>query len=87
MALRRLSSFVLRTPLPSRLRSVRLQWMSSVGDPGPASPPLDRVCIVGTGPAGFYCAKYLMRDHPLCKVDMIDMLPTPFGGSARSALC
>ena len=40
---------------------------------------LERVCIVGTGPAGFYCAKYILKDHPTARVDMIDMLPTPFG--------
>jgi len=40
---------------------------------------LDRVCVVGTGPAGFYFARYLLREHPNVKIDMIDALPTPFG--------
>ena len=42
-------------------------------------PDLDRVCVVGTGPAGFYTAKYLLKAHPDVHVDMIDMLPTPYG--------
>ena len=40
---------------------------------------LERVCIVGSGPAGFYTAKYLMKEHPNVKVDLIEALPTPFG--------
>ncbi|MES1910094.1 MAG: hypothetical protein MHM6MM_002753 [Cercozoa sp. M6MM] len=39
-----------------------------------------RVCIVGTGPAGFYTAKYLQKDAPFeVRVAMIDRLPTPYG--------
>ena len=37
------------------------------------------VCDVGTGPAGFYTAKYLLKEHPQARVDLIDRLPTPFG--------
>lgn len=37
------------------------------------------VCIVGSGPSGFYTAKYLLRDDPDVQVDVLDMLPTPFG--------
>ncbi len=35
--------------------------------------------IVGTGPAGFYTAKYLLKAMDNVKIDMIDALPTPFG--------
>ena len=38
-----------------------------------------RVCIVGTGPGGFYAAKYLIKENPSILVDLIDSLPTPFG--------
>lgn len=38
-----------------------------------------RVCIVGSGPAGFYTAKYLLKDHADVHVDMLEALPTPYG--------
>eukprot|EP01041_Mallomonas_annulata_P002098 gene2098-4103_t len=38
-----------------------------------------RVCVVGSGPAGFYSAKYLIDSSPNIRVDIIDRLPTPFG--------
>jgi hypothetical protein len=38
-----------------------------------------RVCVVGTGPGGFYTAKYLLKEHSDIHVDLIDALPTPFG--------
>ncbi|KAF0686186.1 Aste57867_21972 [Aphanomyces stellatus] len=44
-----------------------------------ATGKLERVCIVGSGPAGFYTAKYLLHDHPTLKVDMLEALPTPYG--------
>jgi NADPH-dependent glutamate synthase beta subunit-like oxidoreductase len=40
------------------------------------------VCVIGSGPSGFYSTKYLL-DHKIVgldvRVDMIDKLPTPFG--------
>lgn len=38
-----------------------------------------RVCVVGSGPSGFYAAKYLLKRSPTVLVDLIDALPTPFG--------
>ena len=38
-----------------------------------------RVAVVGSGPSGLYPAKYLMKDHPGCHVDVLDALPTPYG--------
>lgn len=42
-----------------------------------------RVCIVGSGPAGFYAAKYLVEQKIMknvtIKVDIIEKLPIPFG--------
>ena len=42
-------------------------------------PPLARVCIVGSGPSGFYTAKYLLAAHPGVHIDVVDALPTPYG--------
>ncbi|OWZ19090.1 NADPH:adrenodoxin oxidoreductase [Phytophthora megakarya] len=41
--------------------------------------PLRRVCVVGSGPAGFYASKYLLKEHAGARVDMLEALPTPFG--------
>ncbi|RLN38550.1 hypothetical protein BBJ28_00013225 [Nothophytophthora sp. Chile5] len=41
--------------------------------------PHRRVCVVGSGPAGFYATKYLLKEHAGVHVDMLEALPTPFG--------
>ncbi|XP_057421030.1 NADPH:adrenodoxin oxidoreductase, mitochondrial [Lotus japonicus] len=38
-----------------------------------------RVCVVGSGPAGFYTAEKMLKAHQQARVDIIDRLPTPFG--------
>ena len=38
-----------------------------------------RCVIVGSGPAGFYTAKYLLEKNKCTTVDMIERLPTPYG--------
>jgi ferredoxin--NADP+ reductase len=38
-----------------------------------------RVAIIGSGPAGFYAAEYLLKSDTTVQVDMFDRLPTPFG--------
>jgi adrenodoxin-NADP+ reductase len=41
-----------------------------------------RVCVIGSGPSGFYSTKYLLDDKLKelnIHVDMVDKLPTPFG--------
>ncbi|KAL8529820.1 hypothetical protein ACS0TY_007033 [Phlomoides rotata] len=43
-----------------------------------SSSPL-RICVVGSGPAGFYTAEKLLKAHEGVDVDIIDRLPTPFG--------
>ncbi|WVZ76894.1 hypothetical protein U9M48_024815 [Paspalum notatum var. saurae] len=43
-----------------------------------ASEPL-HVCVVGSGPAGFYTAEKMLKGHEGAQVDIIDRLPTPFG--------
>ncbi|XVF88577.1 hypothetical protein PTKIN_Ptkin19aG0061900 [Pterospermum kingtungense] len=43
-----------------------------------SSSPL-RVCIVGSGPAGFYTAEKMLKTHPGSEIAIIDRLPTPYG--------
>jgi adrenodoxin-NADP+ reductase len=38
-----------------------------------------RLAIIGSGPAGFYAASRVMREHNQSIVDMYEHLPTPFG--------
>ena len=52
--------------------------MSTTSSTG--SKQLGSVCVIGSGPAGFYTSKYLLKAHPTVEIDMLDRLPTPFGG-------
>ncbi|XP_063281500.1 NADPH:adrenodoxin oxidoreductase, mitochondrial [Pelobates fuscus] len=38
-----------------------------------------RVCVVGSGPAGFYTAQHLLKHHTEVLVDIYEKLPVPFG--------
>ncbi|KAF7641741.1 hypothetical protein LDENG_00273120, partial [Lucifuga dentata] len=38
-----------------------------------------KVCIVGSGPAGFYTAQHLLKAHKDVEVDIYERLPVPFG--------
>ena len=38
-----------------------------------------RVVVVGSGPGGFYTARTLLKKHPGVVVDVVEMLPVPFG--------
>ncbi|KAM3592737.1 uncharacterized protein V6R79_024123 [Siganus canaliculatus] len=38
-----------------------------------------RVCIVGSGPAGFYTAQHLLKARQDVEVDIYERLPVPFG--------
>ncbi|KAB7507074.1 NADPH:adrenodoxin oxidoreductase, mitochondrial [Armadillidium nasatum] len=38
-----------------------------------------QVCIVGSGPAGFYTAQHILKKHPDVQVDIYERLPVPFG--------
>ncbi len=37
------------------------------------------VAIVGSGPAGFYCAEAICKKAPEVRIDILDRLPTPYG--------
>ena len=43
-----------------------------------SSSPLS-TCIVGSGPSGFYTAKYLLKKVKDIQISIVDELPTPFG--------
>lgn len=38
-----------------------------------------KVCIVGSGPAGFYAAQQIIKSHEAAEVDIYEKLPVPFG--------
>lgn len=38
-----------------------------------------KVCIVGSGPGGFYAAQQILKMLPSVEVDILDRLPVPFG--------
>ncbi|XP_790150.2 NADPH:adrenodoxin oxidoreductase, mitochondrial [Strongylocentrotus purpuratus] len=74
-------SWVLRRYLSSRLicpacvhqtsHPARLLSSQSASTP--------RVCIIGSGPAGFYTAQSLLKGDKSLHVDIYDRLPVPFG--------
>ncbi|TDH71916.1 uncharacterized protein CCR75_003439 [Bremia lactucae] len=41
--------------------------------------PRRHICVVGSGPGGFYATKYLLKEYAGAQVDMLEELPTPFG--------
>ncbi|XAR53355.1 Adrenodoxin-NADP(+) reductase [Bertholletia excelsa] len=57
----------------SRVRTLFMRSFSSL-----SLNPL-RVCVVGSGPAGFYTAEKMLKMHQGAEVDIIDRLPTPYG--------
>ena len=81
-----------RTMLRSALRAqrslLRPPTAASLLRPLSAAPPPPlRVAVVGSGPSGFYTAKYLLKDHPGCHVDVLDALPTPYGALCVCVFC
>uniref|UniRef100_A0A1A7WD63 NADPH:adrenodoxin oxidoreductase, mitochondrial n=1 Tax=Iconisemion striatum TaxID=60296 RepID=A0A1A7WD63_9TELE len=38
-----------------------------------------KVCVVGSGPAGFYTVQHLIKAHQNVQVDIYERLPVPFG--------
>jgi adrenodoxin-NADP+ reductase len=38
-----------------------------------------RLAIIGSGPAGFYTASKVLREHAAARIDMYEQLPIPYG--------
>uniref|UniRef100_A0A8C4DTG9 NADPH:adrenodoxin oxidoreductase, mitochondrial n=1 Tax=Dicentrarchus labrax TaxID=13489 RepID=A0A8C4DTG9_DICLA len=59
------------------------QWKVSLCMNGRGKAPFSscrpKVCIVGSGPAGFYTAQHLIKARPDVDVDIYERLPVPFG--------
>ncbi|XP_072882849.1 NADPH:adrenodoxin oxidoreductase, mitochondrial [Hemitrygon akajei] len=54
-------------------RGAGIQRFSSIAD------PKIKVCVIGSGAAGFYTAQHLLKHHKSSVVDIYEKLPTPFG--------
>ena len=37
------------------------------------------MAVIGSGPSGFYTAKYFLKQEADATVDLIDAMPVPFG--------
>ncbi|KAG7232856.1 hypothetical protein INR49_008024 [Caranx melampygus] len=64
------------------LRGLKLctgRWISRLHDGVSLSTNSPKVCVVGSGPAGFYSAQYLIKAHQHLLVDVYERLPIPFG--------
>ncbi|XP_029312999.1 NADPH:adrenodoxin oxidoreductase, mitochondrial isoform X2 [Cottoperca gobio] len=61
--------------------SGRSSWISRLhnGVTGRGKACSTKVCIVGSGPAGFYTAQHLIKARPDVEVDIYERLPVPFG--------
>lgn len=40
---------------------------------------LSKICVIGSGPAGFYASQYILKTLPQARIDIIEKLPVPFG--------
>ena len=71
--------------LPYASRQRHAIWLSSnsayryrmMSSSGTSAYP--HIAIVGSGPSGFYTAKYLLDRHPSIHVDLLEKLPVPYG--------
>lgn len=51
----------------------------SISGQEPTAKNQQRVCIVGSGPAGCYLAEHLLKLLPDAQIDVLEKLPVPFG--------
>ena len=65
--------------MPTMIRSIRLQNLSRSHGLNRCLSTKTRVAIIGSGPAGFYTAKYLLERNTEVNVDIIEKLPVPYG--------
>lgn len=57
--------------MPNIFRLIRRTYTTSAIKP--------KVCIVGSGPAGFYAAQHISKHLQDAEVDIYEQLPVPFG--------
>ncbi|XP_021353200.1 NADPH:adrenodoxin oxidoreductase, mitochondrial-like [Mizuhopecten yessoensis] len=60
-------------------RFLKQQFRHCVADHTSVDSPVPHVCVVGSGPAGFYTAQQLLKGNPDIVVDIYEKLPVPFG--------
>uniref|UniRef100_A0A1B6CMT6 NADPH:adrenodoxin oxidoreductase, mitochondrial n=1 Tax=Clastoptera arizonana TaxID=38151 RepID=A0A1B6CMT6_9HEMI len=58
------------------MRLLRPQYLQRFFSSGSTQP---KVCVIGSGPAGFYFAQHLIRANKNIIVDIYERLPVPFG--------
>lgn len=75
----RLHGFIHRTLYARRVRQTSLLFNRKISSID--SNRAIRVCVVGSGPAGFYTSKYLLKALDSISLDMIEALPVPYGVS------
>ncbi|NP_001088306.1 ferredoxin reductase L homeolog precursor [Xenopus laevis] len=66
----------------SRCLSVPRGWLlltTGVQRPFSSVSHTPQICIVGSGPAGFYTAQHILKHNPKAQVDIYEKLPVPFG--------
>mmetsp|Transcript_26491 Transcript_26491/g.32479 ORF Transcript_26491/g.32479 Transcript_26491/m.32479 type:complete len:570 (+) Transcript_26491:47-1756(+) len=84
------TSFTSNRIVPTATSAFRIAPLRCFSDQSTAtslspSNPSFKVAIVGSGPSGFYTAKYLLKEvsaltDPLqCSIDILEKLPTPYG--------
>ena len=72
---------------PARLSTQKTSSSEGEAEPPPSSKqtakglllPPAKIAIVGSGPAGFYTAETLLKEHPQVTIDVIERLPVPYG--------
>lgn len=69
---------LLKTLLVKMFRSSKL-LLSLKSKNYSTSNALIKTCIVGSGPAGFYAAQYILKHLPNSHVDIVEKLPVPYG--------
>uniref|UniRef100_A0A3P8WZ03 NADPH:adrenodoxin oxidoreductase, mitochondrial n=1 Tax=Cynoglossus semilaevis TaxID=244447 RepID=A0A3P8WZ03_CYNSE len=50
-----------------------------IGRGASSSPSPSKICVIGSGPAGFYTAQHLLKARQDIVVDIYERLPVPFG--------
>ncbi|XP_068119302.1 NADPH:adrenodoxin oxidoreductase, mitochondrial isoform X2 [Hyperolius riggenbachi] len=68
-----------RCVLSARIRTVPTSRCLGLQRTLTSAPHPLQICIVGSGPAGFYTAQHLLKHHSQTMVDIYEKLPVPFG--------